>query len=271
MRVQRKLLLAASFLSTVGLAGTITTSAKASAAAVYVGYLDGLRGGTDFPNPYTVGGTFTTGGSTYTISTVLGDVNDAIDAGGIMLLNTGSTNMVINGLDVSNVGSSAGHFAIWGGSFTLAAGKGAIFTSTSNYNFDTSDYSSAALQVGFDPNTNNCSVGAIAATLACISSAAKVMFTLDGVNAAFNDTGHVLDTGGYDTANYNHFHTGGGGVALSNTNESLNWRAIGTTGLDDPGGVRGGVPEPASWAMMVLGFGGLGAVLRRRRQVTLTA
>jgi hypothetical protein len=27
----------------------------------------------------------------------------------------------------------------------------------------------------------------------------------------------------------------------------------------------GGVPEPASWALMLVGFGGLGAVLRRRR------
>jgi hypothetical protein len=26
------------------------------------------------------------------------------------------------------------------------------------------------------------------------------------------------------------------------------------------------VPEPASWAMMLVGFGGLGAILRRRRQ-----
>lgn len=29
--------------------------------------------------------------------------------------------------------------------------------------------------------------------------------------------------------------------------------------------VDGGVPEPSSWALMVLGFGGLGAALRRRR------
>lgn len=32
-----------------------------------------------------------------------------------------------------------------------------------------------------------------------------------------------------------------------------------------PGGGVGGVPEPASWAMMIAGFGGVGASLRRRR------
>ena len=32
-----------------------------------------------------------------------------------------------------------------------------------------------------------------------------------------------------------------------------------------------GVPEPAAWAMMLVGFGGLGAVLRRRRAMTATA
>ncbi|HEX7947292.1 MAG TPA: PEPxxWA-CTERM sorting domain-containing protein, partial [Phenylobacterium sp.] len=33
----------------------------------------------------------------------------------------------------------------------------------------------------------------------------------------------------------------------------------------------GGVPEPATWAMMILGFGGIGAVLRRRRVLGATA
>jgi len=30
-------------------------------------------------------------------------------------------------------------------------------------------------------------------------------------------------------------------------------------------GIAGGVPEPATWAMMLVGFGGLGVLLRRRR------
>lgn len=34
-------------------------------------------------------------------------------------------------------------------------------------------------------------------------------------------------------------------------------------GGGDPG--AGGVPEPASWALMIAGFGGIGAVLRRKR------
>ena len=32
-----------------------------------------------------------------------------------------------------------------------------------------------------------------------------------------------------------------------------------------------GVPEPAAWALMIVGFGGVGAVLRRRRAVLATA
>jgi hypothetical protein len=30
-------------------------------------------------------------------------------------------------------------------------------------------------------------------------------------------------------------------------------------------GIDGSVPEPATWALMIMGFGGAGALLRRRR------
>jgi hypothetical protein len=35
--------------------------------------------------------------------------------------------------------------------------------------------------------------------------------------------------------------------------------------------VSGGVPEPATWGLMLVGFGGLGAMMRRRRAVALAA
>ena len=37
------------------------------------------------------------------------------------------------------------------------------------------------------------------------------------------------------------------------------------TGPGCGGGGAGGVPEPATWAMMIIGFGGVGAIIRRRR------
>jgi hypothetical protein len=40
---------------------------------------------------------------------------------------------------------------------------------------------------------------------------------------------------------------------------------------DGPGIDAVGVPEPAGWTMMIVGFGGVGAVLRRRRSQPATA
>jgi hypothetical protein len=269
----RTLLLTASFISTATVAGSLASAAYAGSAAVYVGYADGLRSGADFPNPFGLAETFIAGGNTYTITNLLANANDGPDAGAVMLLNTGASSISVTNLDVSHVGQSNADFQIWtgngplqlGSGITLAPGTGAIFSSTTNYNFDTSDFSSAAIQTGFNPDTNNCSTGSIAASLACTSTVGLVTFTLDGVTTSFSDTGHVLDTGGYDTALYLHIHTGGGGVPVENYNESLNWRPIGTTGVNNPGGTSG-TPEPGIWALMLLGFGGLGAVLRRRRQ-----
>lgn len=46
----------------------------------------------------------------------------------------------------------------------------------------------------------------------------------------------------------------------------LNWTAF-KGALPTAGGVPAAIPEPASWAMMILGVGAVGAVLRRRRRL----
>lgn len=53
------------------------------------------------------------------------------------------------------------------------------------------------------------------------------------------------------------------------TGTSTVWTAnsVGTFASDSSNvGGGGGVPEPASWAMMIVGFGGVGALMRRRRE-----
>ena len=47
----------------------------------------------------------------------------------------------------------------------------------------------------------------------------------------------------------------------ANQHGFLTVSGIGDTG---GGGATGGVPEPATWALMILGFGAAGAALRRR-------
>jgi hypothetical protein len=41
--------------------------------------------------------------------------------------------------------------------------------------------------------------------------------------------------------------------------------------LDLNGAPLGGAPEPATWGLMLVGFGGLGAMMRRRRSAAVTA
>jgi hypothetical protein len=45
----------------------------------------------------------------------------------------------------------------------------------------------------------------------------------------------------------------------------------GTTGNIGALGGGGGIPEPATWAMMLAGFGGIGAMMRRRRSTSALA
>jgi hypothetical protein len=53
-------------------------------------------------------------------------------------------------------------------------------------------------------------------------------------------------------------------VSFSGTSQKVGFDNFEFGDLSAPGG--GAVPEPTSWALMILGLGGAGAMLRRRRQ-----
>lgn len=63
----------------------------------------------------------------------------------------------------------------------------------------------------------------------------------------------------------------------SGASQALTFMSVGTPkglppiALLDGVSLTGGVPEPAVWTMMIMGFGGIGAALRRRRPVMVAA
>lgn len=52
-------------------------------------------------------------------------------------------------------------------------------------------------------------------------------------------------------------------LAVKNTGAQANTLTLNQGYVSVP--ITAGVPEPASWALMILGFGGIGGVLRRKR------
>jgi len=211
-------------------------------ASVFVGYGDGLRPSPFFPTPWSgsAGVTF------------IGNATGG-DAGAIRIDNTGASAITITDISVSINGTGLGD--IWSASLpvTLGAGDTLIVTQTFDFNFDTSD-------VHFiTTNTAPC-LGLVTDPAVCATTFPIISVTFQGVGTStFNDTGHVLDTGGFDFVNAlvcpNPLEASG------NCNESLQWRPVGTTGIGNPGGVT---PEPAS--LVLLGTGIAGLVMRRRKQ-----
>ena len=59
-------------------------------------------------------------------------------------------------------------------------------------------------------------------------------------------------------------------IAANGSFEDVRQTRIGGVGdINNPGG--GLVPEPTSWALMIMGFGGVGALLRGRRRLSFSA
>ena len=223
-------------------AGVISALAVPASANIitYVGYADELRPSPFFPNPWN---------GSAGVALYAGDTSTNIDAGAIRLHNDGVSAVTINNLSVQiNPGLSGPTFNLWSASFPflLGAGMDAIFTQTVAYNFDTSDYALVAPDL-----SNNCSVGALASSALCLANIPTISLTVDGVTSDLLDTSHVLNTGGFDLA------------LVSNSNESLNWRPIGTTGVENPSGQS--VPEPEALSLLGLGLAALGLIRTRRK------
>ncbi len=183
-------------------AGTIRLPAVA--LAVFVGYADDLRASANFPVPWA--------GSP---NIVYIGTPSPIDAGAIRLDNNTDAPMPVDNVTV-DLGRPGPAFNLWG-SFIVPSHGSVILTQTQQFNFDTSDFPIVACGgtlVAGDPRVP------------------RVIVTTGGAATTYFDTGHILDTGGFDLA--------------CRANESLQWRLIGTTGINANGDFLLGPPTGTS-------------------------
>src|SRR5262249_38689569 len=164
-------------------------SGGSSTLAVSVGYADNLRSNSNFPVPWQ--------GSP---NVVFLGAGPTFDAGAIRLDNLSNAPLTIDSVFV-DLGRPGPTFNLWG-RFTIPAESSAILTQTGEFNFDTSDFPITGCGHTAPPTDTRIPT---------------VTVTIAGVGATFSDTGHILDTGGFDLA--------------CQGNESLAWRPIGTTGI----------------------------------------
>ena len=128
-----------------------------------------------------------------------------VNAGAIRLDNNSGAPLSIDRVDVDLQRANA-QFSLWQG-FTIPAGGSAILTQTAPGNFDTSAYPIAPCG------------GTLPAGETRIP---KITVTSGGSSVTLLDSAHVLDTGGFDSS--------------CRGNESVQWRQIGTEGIEVPSG-----------------------------------
>ena len=235
----------AAAVSALAVSAALAFAPAAQAITVYVGYADNLRASGFFPTNWI--------GSAGTVSESSGA--QSFDSGAVRIDNTGGSAIVIGSMVVKLNGSAVPTYAIWS-NLSIGAGQIGIFTQTVSYNFDSSDLGFLPNGIGIDgthPLGGCTNLGALslAQQALCTTNAPVVAFTVDGgAVQSFADTGHILDTFGYDFI-----------AGSSDGNESINWNVIGS--VPDRGG--NGVPEPATLGLLSLGLAGLGFVRRKRK------
>ena len=195
---------------TAAVFGLATLPVLANGLTIDVGYADNYRSNPNFPNPWQ--------GSSG-VNFIGKSVGGLFDSGALLFINSGTAPIDVSDVKVDGFTNGAS-YDLWG-SFIIPAGQDVILAQTNGYNFDTSDN-------GGGPNSHP-----------------QVLVTIGGVQTAYVDSGHVLDTGGTDPGAHGQ-------------NESYQWRQIGTYGGP-------GAPEPGTMALCGLGLVGVAGWFRRRR------
>jgi len=143
-----------------------------------------------------------------------------------------------NYFDPTNGGVPAGYGNT--GSATVAIGSGVEFGYQDGANLDTANFTGTSLTI----------------TDQTFSSASPFFMTFTSNVAGFFNNA-AFSSNGF-----------GGSFSVSGNTLTFSAPTVGTpqtrTSVITFAGATGAVPEPATWAMMVLGFGAVGASLRRR-------
>ena len=276
-------------ISTVAACALLATASAANAGKVYLtghdpdfhaqGQLDGqIQLGVALN--YVTGGTYNDGSTKFlwVESNNAPDGSHRVGFNGLSFVGVGAGN--VDRVDAAGFGSVnlSNYSAIvvassFGGMLTTAEINAMIARSTDIANFINAGHGLAAFSecsgagacVDSNITAGTNLFGYLPITVTSVNTIAPYHATLFGQSLGLTDA--ILS----DCCTHNSFSAIGG---LNVVDYDSQTPGVATTLAGDVhvgSGSLGGVPEPAIWAMMLIGFGGLGAMLRRRRARTAFA